>query len=220
MHNKFITAILIAVFFAVGCSAPETKIQDYPYYQTLENNQQLSEQFEKYMEWMSDKSPDAKLVFGFMQNPIKTIDMISTIFHEKVEFAEWLNLGHNFDDILTIEYYKKHYMDVYPIAHKKAIIEEINLLKFFTKTKGFTEIPEITFNLVSPLLEYHSVPVDKLHKRLKYNFEYNSALSSVTKTDLETAMKIYETGGYKYDPSIDHIKNAMTFIENNNPVSE
>ena len=147
---KFIFLIFVSISFSVLAQS-DTKIntegsdsilvetdvisiiKDYTNYNILESNIELSDKFYKYMVWMSDKAPDAKLVLGFMDKDTTTLDEISTIFHEKVEFAEWLNIGHDFDDILNIEYYKKHYMEVYAIAHRIAVIEEMNLIKYVKK---------------------------------------------------------------------------------------
>jgi hypothetical protein len=151
------------------------------------------------MQWMSDKAPNGNLVFDNMKNKVNTLDALSTIFHEEVEFAECLKMVHSLNIMINIEYFQKHYREAYPTAHRKATIKKINQVKYFAKKKGITNIPELTFNLVSPLLELHTVSAERLNNKMKFNVEYQAHLPLVTENDLETAMKIYEAGGYKYE---------------------
>ncbi|MBF0548579.1 MAG: hypothetical protein HQM08_29380 [Candidatus Riflebacteria bacterium] len=217
MNRKILPLIFVFALLPISLFALEDAssiIKDYPMYKELEQDAQISRQFEQYMQWLSDKAPDGAMVYDLMKNKIGTVDAISTIFHEKVEFYGWLTLGHKYEDIMNPEYYRNHYMEVYPIAHRKAVIDEINLIKYFAQKKGFPNIPEVAYNLVSPLLERRGATAAQMQNRLKYNLEYQPQVLFVTDADLETAVKIYEQGGYKYVDREKILSEAKTFVSN------
>ena len=189
-------------------------IRGYPMYDELEKNQIVSKQFIQYMEWMSDKAPDGKLVFDLMKGNARSLEAISTIFHEKVEFNEWLNLGHRFEDIMTIDYYQKHYMEVYPIAHRRALIEELNLIKYFAQKRGLKNLPEIAYSFVSPLIERYNVPVLKSQNRLKFNWEYQPQIQFLSEDDIKNAIEVYEVGGYTFKDKNRILSEALSIISN------
>jgi len=205
--------LFILLFSSLSASDSQNIIKDYPLYKQVAENKQFQEQFNSYMEFASKGSPDGKVVYGLMQSKEKTLDMISTIFHEQVELREWMNLKHKYEDIMTVEYYQKHYMEVYPVAHRKAVIEEMSLLKYYAAKKNYPSIPETAYNMVSPLIETYGVPVEKMQRRLKYNEEYLSQVKYITKNDLETAVKIYEDGGYKYKDKEKLIKESLELVK-------
>lgn len=210
---KLSNIILFSLFFLFGVINNTAQVKEYPMYKQITNDKVFMEQFNKYMELMSTGSPDGKKVYGLMQSPEKTLDMMSTIFHEQVELKEWMNLGHKYEDIMTIEYYQNHYMEVYPVAHRKAVIEEIGLIKYFAMKRNYPHIPEVAYNLVSPLIEAYGVPVEKMQRRFKYNEEYNAQVKYVTRKDLETAIKVYEEGGYKYKDKSRLIDESLELVK-------
>ncbi len=212
---KNVYAILLFALFPIALFAVDdvaSAIQEYPVYKALEANETISKQFLQYMEWLSDKSPDATFVYQLMQNKANSLDAIAVIFHEKVEFYEWLKLGHRFEDIMTVEYFQKHYPDVYPIVHRRALIEEINLIKYFAQKKGFSNIPEIAYNLVSPIIEKYNVSVARFQKRLKVNLEYQAQMQFLSENDLKIAITVYEAGGYQFKEKDRIFAEAMTLI--------
>lgn len=205
--------MIFVLLFSFGVNNSLDVIKEYPLFKQVENNKEFTGQFYKYMELMSTGSPDGKKVFEIMQNREKTLDQYSTIFHEEVEFMEWMNLKHKYEDIMTIEYYQKHYMEVYPVAHRKAVIEELGLIKYFAMKKNYPNIPEVAYNLVSPLIEYYGVAVERMQGRLKYNQEYLAQVKYITRKDLETAAKVYEEGGYKYKDKDRLINESLELVK-------
>jgi hypothetical protein len=194
----------------------EEQIKNYPCYKMLTKDAKLSEQFEAYMKWLSELTPDAKLVYGYMQKKNPNIFELSFIFHEKVEFYGWLQLGHKFEDIMNLNYYQEHYPEVYPIAHRRAVIEEIGLVKFFAHKQRINKVPELAYMLVSPLCDINSdVPIDRLLSRLKYNPEYLNQMLFVTKKDLKKAVRVFKLGGYKYDDQNALITKAYKYVQEN-----
>jgi len=188
-------------------------IKDYPLYNQIENNKEFIEQFNKYMEFSAKGSPDGKKVFELMQMQDKTLDVISTIFHEKVELMEWMNLKHKYEDIMNPDYNRAHYMEVYPVAHRKAVIEEIGLIKYFAMKKNFPNIPEVAYNMTSPLIEFYNVTVERMQGRLKFNQEYLAQVKYLTRSDIETAIKVYEAGGHAYADKDRLISDCMELIK-------
>jgi hypothetical protein len=173
-------------------------VRDCPEFKKIADDADFNRQFQQYMQFSSDKSPDGKMVFAMMNDKKKSLDVLATIFHEQVELAQWLKLGHRFTDIMTVEYNQKHYMEVYPVAHRAAVIEELALLQYFAHKKCGFEIPEIALNLVSPMIEKFGVSVERFQSRLKFNPEYNAQLCCVSDSAIEKAMQVYESGGYQY----------------------
>jgi hypothetical protein len=205
--------MLFILLLLSGVVSNSAQVKEYPLYRQINNDKVFMEQFNKYMELMSTGSPDGKKVYGLMQMPEKTLDMMSTIFHEQVELMEWMNLKHKYEDIMTIEYYQKHYMEVYPVAHRKAVIEEIAFIKYYAMKKNYPNIPEVAYNLVSPLIEYYGVAVERMQKRLQFNLEYLAQVKYVTRKDLETAIKVYEDGGYKYKDKNRLVSESLELIK-------
>lgn len=220
MKTRMLGIVLVllgCVMLAWGVEDVTSIIQEYPLYKELANNETVSQQFLQYMEWASDKSPDGKLVFELIKNKASSLEAITTIFHEKVEFAEWLKLGHRFEDILTVEYYQQHYMEVYPIAHRRALIAEIALLRYFAQKKGFRHIPESAYNLVHPLIEKYNLPVMRFQKRMQFNWEYQAQLPFLAESDIDIAIQVYEAGGYEYKDKNKILSEAKAIIANAKP---
>ncbi len=181
-------------------SAPESPralVSDYQMFAKLARAAEQNAAFDTYMRWVAGLGvPDAVLVVGLMDSPDTTVDGLATVFHERVEFQEWLDLGHRLDDIMTVAYYQEHYPGVYPIAHKAAISEELALIRHAAAKAGFRAVPELAYALVTPLAERHGVAPGRLARRLKHNPELLSA--DVTDEELELAIRFYEVGGYCY----------------------
>ena len=209
-----LSGIMLCVFlFSFGAGNSLDVVKDYPLFRQIENNKEFMGQFNQWMEFASTASPDGKKVYAIMQSKEKTLDQISTIFHEEVELQEWMNLKHKFEDIIKPDYNNAHYMEVYPIAHRKAVIEEINLLKYYAMKKNYPNIPEMAYNLVSPLIESYGVAVERMQRRLQYNQEYIAQTKYITRKDLETAIKIYEDGGYKYKDKDRLINESLELVQ-------
>jgi hypothetical protein len=181
-----------------GAEAPLLVVRDCPEFRKVADDAAFNAQFLEYMRFASDKSPDGRMVFAMLGESRKTLDMISTIFHEQVELGEWMRLGHRFADITTVEYNQKHYLEVFPIAHRASVIEEFALLQYYAHKACGIEVPEVAFNLVSPLIEKFAVSVDRFQNRLRFNPEYLAQMRYVSDSAIEMAMGVYETGGYVY----------------------
>jgi hypothetical protein len=205
--------MFFVLLFSFGTNNSLDVIKDYPLFKQLEVNEGFNAQFNKYMEFASQASPDGKKVYAIMQAPEKSLSDLSTIFHERVELMEWMNLKHKFEDIMNPEYNRAHYMEVYPIAHRKAVIEEIGLLKYYAMKKNYPNIPEVVYNLVSPLIESYGVAVERMQRRIQFNQEYLAQVKYVTRNDIETAIKIYEEGGYTYKDKARLINESLELIK-------
>jgi len=189
-----------------------SQLFDYHPYQTLARDSEFTQQFNEYMEQLYNFNvPDAVLVFGMMKNNERTLNALEVIFHEEVELRGWMELGHSFKDIMNVEYYRAHYTDVYPVAHRKAVKAQYGLVKHFAAATGFPDIPAYAYALVSPLAELYGVSVDRLVRTLRYNPEITS--ETVTTEDLKTAVKVYETGGYTYKDSAKLISEALALTK-------
>jgi len=184
----------------------------YRPYQELARDDEFNKQFNEYMEQLYNFNvPDAVLVFGMMKNNERTLNALEVILHEKVELRGWMELGHSFKNIMDTDYYRTHYTDVYPVAHRQAVKAEYGLVKYFAMTKGFGDVPAYAYALVSPLAELHEVSVDRLVRMLRYNPEITTEI--VTLADLETAVKVYEAGGYTYKDKAKIIAEARAVIK-------
>ena len=217
--NKKLIILIVIYLISISIYAKEEnitkQIKDFPCYRLLNNDKELSKQFYKYMKWISELSPDGKFVFNLMNQKDQNIYTISMIFHEKVEFWQWLQLGHKFSDILNIKYYQNNYGKVYPIAHRIAVIEELNLIKYYAQKMNFDNIPEVTLVLTSPIIEKYNVPLDKVFRRLKFNLGYEAQVPFITQKDIETAISIYEKSNYIYKDKNKILKEALAFVEKN-----
>lgn len=175
----------------------EQVILDFPPFAELRADHELNDLFKDYMDWVASLGvPDAVLVVGLMESQDRTMDSYATEFHELVEFKGWLDLNHDIQDFMTIEYYQANYQDVYPVAHRKGTVEEFSLIRHFAAALGFREIPELAYALVSPLVERHNTDSARLARRLKFNSEFLT--TPVSDEDLELAVQVYEAGGYRY----------------------
>lgn len=195
------------------------QFSDYRPYQELAQDSVLAKQFHAYMEQLYNlKVPDAVMVFGMMKDNMRTLNALEVILHEEVEFRGWLELGHSYKDIMDVDYYRAHYSDVYPVAHSKAIKAQYGLVKHFAAEKGFADIPAYAYTLVSPLIELHGVPTAKLLRMLRYNPEITA--EKVSPGDIETAAKVYETGGYTYKDRSKIIADAIAIIQEAQPAKK
>lgn len=187
-------------------------IKGYPSFVTIEQDPPLKSQFPRYMKWLYDlKIPDALLVYKQMEDNVRSLDALATIFHEKVELAGWMRLGHKFEDIMTVEYYQEHYMGVYPVAHREAMFAQYGLIKYFAAGKKFRDIPEFAYVLVSPLTEQHQGNnAERMARTARYNPEFQRVV--VTPEDIKTAMAVFEAGGYKYKDPAKVASDAEKFI--------
>ena len=175
----------------------EQAISDHALFAKLQDDPALTAAFKTYMEWVAGLGvPDAVLVVKMMNATEPTIDSMASVFHEKVEFKEWMNLGHKIEDIMTVPYYQAKYAEVYPVAHRVGIIAEFSLIKHFARKRGYRDLPVLAYASVSPLVEHHATTPGRLSRRLRFNPEY--ATASVGEEDLELAAQVYESGGYKY----------------------
>ncbi|MCB0420387.1 MAG: hypothetical protein KDD61_05295 [Bdellovibrionales bacterium] len=170
----------------------------------------LQKRLEIYIDWLSSLGTrDAQLVQKYMHSSACSIDKIANVYHEMIELQAWLDLGHQYEQILNIDYYQTHYTKVYPIAHKKAIRLEIDLLNYFAKINGLGEIPALAFTLVNPLIEEFKVNPQKILTRLKFNREFLEKKPSCS--DIKRAALVYQTGGYLYKNKEEVIRQACLF---------
>jgi len=186
-------------------------IGNFPDYARIESDEQLAIEFPAYMKWLADLGVrDAVMVYRWMQDGTLSLDAVTAIFHEKVELAAWKKLGHKLKDIMTLEYYQKHYETTYPKAHREAMFSELGLTAHFAAAKGVKNIPQLAYVLVHPLVEHHGVPVAKMVGRLKFNSEYLDA--RVTTQHLKDAMRVFEMGGHQYKDAASILKQAQQVI--------
>ncbi len=189
----------------------EHAVAAHPLFAKLQDDDSLTEVFQTYMEWVAGLDvPDAVLVVKMMKAAEPTIDSMASVFHEKVEFKEWLSLGHKIKDIMTVPYYQAKYAEVYPVAHRAGIIAEFSLIKHFAEREGYRDLPVLAYASVSPLVEHHASTPGRLVRRLRYNSEYLS--DSVTDEDLELAMQVYEVGGYQYKDRARVLRGAQDYL--------
>lgn len=227
LKNKFLAVLLLSLGFSCFCVTAQDKnvfcvppkdvtisIADYPLYQDLEQDHDLEKKFVRYMEWLAGlKVPDAVFVFDLVQRNVRTLEALSLIFHEKVELLNWLELGHRFEDIIQVDYYNAHYSEVYPIAHRRALIEEMNLIQHYAKKQGFNHILELAFTLVSPMVEQRKTSVVTLTRRLRFNPEMLNQKVQINRRTLETAVNIFYDGGYCYLDRTGLINEALRFAQ-------
>jgi hypothetical protein len=188
-------------------------VADHPVVRALAADPQQTGHFRAYITWLEDKAPDAKLVAEFLRDERRTLDALAVIIHEQVEFREWQRLGHAIEDIMTIEYYREQYPTVYPIAHRSAITAEFDVIAHAARRLGFPPVPELAYNLVSPLLDHHGVPPDRLHRRLRFNEEIVGQAGTVTREHLKMAIAVFERGGHRYGDRDQILESAQRLLE-------
>ncbi len=189
----------------------EQAISDHPLFAKLQDDEALTRAFKTYMEWVAGLGvPDAVLVVKLMNATEPTIDSVASVFHEKVEFKEWMNLGHKVADIMTVPYYQAKYPEVYPVAHRAGIIAEFSLIKHFAKQKGYRDLPVLAYAAVSPLVEHHATTPSRIARRLKFNPEY--VTTAVSDEELELAVQVYEAGGYHYKDRAKLLRAAGAYL--------
>ena len=186
-------------------------ISDHPLFVKLKDDDALTERFEKYMKWVAGLGvPDAVLVVKMMNANNPTIDSLASVFHEKVEFKAWMDLGHKIEDIMTVPYYQANYAEVYPVAHRAGIIAEFSLIRYFARKEGYRDLPVLAYASVSPLVEHHATTPGRLLRRLRFNPEY--ATASVGEEDLKLAAQVYEAGGYHYKDRAELLRAAREYL--------
>ncbi|MCP4467732.1 MAG: hypothetical protein GY813_13410 [Halieaceae bacterium] len=186
-------------------------VGDYEPLVMLDSDTELEPRFTKYIDWLVELGvPDATFIHELEQAHTTRLDAIALILHEKAELQEWLKLGHAFEDIMTLEYYQKHYEEVYPVAHRKAMSIELGLLKHFAAKRGFRQIPELAFVLTTPMVEQRKVPVDRFVRRARYNPEFTEA--KLTRADFDVATRVFEAGGYRYENREAIVEAAARFV--------
>lgn len=186
--------------------------RDFVAYTDVISDLKFLEEFKSYIKWLSSlKVRDAELTAKWIENNDRSLIAMATIFHEQIELMGWLKLGHKIEDIMNVEYFQNHYEEVYPIAHKEAIVQEMLLLEHFAAEKGYDNIPELTFTLVSPLLEIFGVEVKKMTYRLRYNSEQLTQI--VTEEDLNRVAELFKEGGYVYQDKDKVISDALRYLQ-------
>jgi hypothetical protein len=188
-------------------------VADHPVVRALAADPQQARNFRAYIAWLEDKAPDASLVAEFLRDERRPLDALAVVIHEQVEFREWQRLGHAIDDIMTVEYYREQYPTVYPIAHRRAIEAEFDVIAHAARRLGFSPVPALAYNLVSPLLDHHGVPPDRLHRRLRFNEEIAGQAGVVTREHLEVAIAVFERGGHSYGDRDQVLKSAEQLLE-------
>jgi hypothetical protein len=176
-------------------------VKTMPEFADIPDDRTLQEQFDRYLRWAAKaESPDAVYLTNRIDHGLNTFDLQADVFHELIELRNWMRLGHTYADIMTLEYYQKHYPAVYPQAHCNAIIAETLLLNRFAEINGFQPLPALAYAMASPMYELYErlqgVDVPILVRKLRYNrtlFE-----EPVTPDQVTIARRIYEIGGYTY----------------------
>jgi len=226
MRNARLFASILVWLVLVACECPPPAprcepepavkdgmraVADYPLLVALRKDTHFSGEFERYMKWVASLGvPDAVLVVGLMESDDKTLDSLATVFHEMVELKGWLDLGHPIENIMTVAYYQEHYPTVYPVAHRKGVLEEFSLIRYFATHEGFRDAPVLAYALVAPLVERHGTTPSRLVRRLKYNPEYLGV--RVNAEDLELAVQVFERGGYRYTDRAKIIDGAKEYL--------
>jgi hypothetical protein len=201
----------------------EATIQELPEFHRLWTDQTFRRQFDQYMRWLASPgigAPDAVYLMDAVDAGVNSIDLQSAIFHEMIEFKNWMSLGHKFNDIMTIEYYRQNYPVVYPTAHCHAIIDQTQLLNTFARRKGLGSVPILAYDLVFPDYERREslnqlLPIPMLVRQLKFNqSQFDEKLVS---GDLEMALQVFERGGYSYQNSALLLSYATAFLQLSRP---
>lgn len=201
---------VVALCAVVGCAAPprptsppspdaaptigEVLASD-PAYARVAADATLATQFDAYWRWIGELgTPDAAYLASL---PPEDLERTVMLYHEKVELAAWLALGHRFEDVMRLEYFQAHYEEVYPVAHRDATVAELELLDHVARRYDLTPPPPLALVLVSPMVERRDgVTPAMMTRRLRFNPDL--AAASVTATELEAAARVWEAGGYVY----------------------
>lgn len=215
--------MLLLAFLALPIQAAAVDVTpclaDYPLYARLQADAQFGLGFRRYFRWLAGfGDPDPVYVQGFIDRDARTLEAQAVIFHEAVEFLGWLELGHRLADMMSLDYYRAHYPAVYPIAHARAVREELALVKHFARGRGFPDLPEIAFALTMPLLEQRpGVTVAHLMKRLGYPglAAVQAQARQLTRAQVDTATHVYSDGGYAYRDREAVVEAVMRFLAPN-----
>lgn len=216
-----IALAIVALMGASSSAMPERRtlddarpfVETYPPYAAIESDADLNEKFTRYLRWLAGLgAPDAELVLKLVEEGAASADALSLVHHEKIELREWLRLGHAFDDIMRVDYYRAHYEQVYPIAHARAVSSELGLLRHYALRRGFPPISALSLALVSPLVERLSATVAQVARRLRYNPEILREARCATREKFELAIRIYSEGGYPFNAPTRLVDQAMDFI--------
>lgn len=212
--------ILFLVLFVSVCfvfGSIDEIFKDYLPFTTIDTNSKLHREYINYLEWivsLDGEGSDANYTLKQINSEHQTLDGVSIAFHEKVEFLYWLELGHEIEDITKIEYYQANYMKVYPVAHRRSMVAEMNLIKYFSKKHSIDGVPELAYLLVHPMREKRKsgdmlIPLKGMATRLAFNIEYH--IQSVSKDDLVKAIKTFELGGYQYENKLKILEGTSSF---------
>lgn len=191
---------------------PLAVLLEHEPYRAMERDREFHEAFHSYFRWLAGlEVPDAIYILGFMEQNTRRLDALSMIFHEKVELAAWLELGHRLEDVMTLEYNQEHYPEVYPTAHSRAMRAELELIEAFAHEQGMATAPALAYVLVAPMAEERGVEVALMARRLRHNPEYQDA--TVSRQHLDNATQVYERGGYRYQDRQRLIDEALRFVQ-------
>jgi hypothetical protein len=197
----------------------EKVLRKHPEYLLLWKDQQFRLQFDQYMRWLSSAeiaAPDAIYPMSLVDSGVTSMDLQSHLFHELVEFKNWMRLGHKAGDIMNREYYSRHYATVYPRAHCNAIVAQERILRSFAKTKGLGMAPMLAYDLAFPDYERREalkqfLPTPILVRQLRYN--QTQLERTVRVKDIKLAIRTFEKGGYSYQDRNLVLKNAAGFLK-------
>lgn len=203
--HRFLARWLAVLLIAGACASPRAPtpatrvdvqqlLREDPAYREVQDDTTLEDQFERYFTWLrSLETPDVAYLASL---PADDLEHLAMLFHEKVELRGWLRLGHRFEDVVNVDYYQQHYVEVYTAAHADAMVAELGLVSRFAERIGIRGVPSRAFVLVGPMVERRGVTPAMVDRRLKFNRDI--AALQPTRADLDRATRVYEVGGYRY----------------------
>lgn len=205
--------------FPRDCRHLRRTLKEIPEYSALWHNHKLRSQFDQFMRWLASPdiaAPDAVYLLQLVDRGDSSIELQSHLFHEYIEFNNWMRLGHKFSDIIDVEYYSKNYPTVYPVAHCNAIVAEKKVLNTFAKQNKISEVPMIAYDLAFPDYEKrqelaNALPTPLMVRQLRFNKEFFHERVDVD--DIRTAMRIFQNGGYRYNHPEVIVDAGSNFLE-------
>jgi hypothetical protein len=210
--------VVLIALVVVACATPRAHVEpsvrmrdlllEDPSYRAVALDADLQDRFQRYWSWLGSLGiPDVEYLGAL---PPDDLEHLAMIFHEQVELRGWMRLGHRFDDVMTQDYYRQHYEEVYPVAHAEAMTAELALLTGVAARAGLPRVPERAFVLVSPMIERRGVTPVMADRRLKFNPAI--AAQTPTREELDSAVRAYEAGGYRYRDRDRVIGDALKMI--------
>jgi hypothetical protein len=197
-------------------------IRHLPEYKSLWKDRIFRRRFDRYLRWLGSPeiaSDNAVYLLGEVDKGVHSFELQGHIFHEMIEFRNWMKLGHRFKDIMNRDYYNAHYSAVYPVAHCNAIIAQQRVLNAFAQSHGLKTLPMLAYDLVVPDYEKYPYLQEMTQKlgvpamviQLKFNREYFD--EAVSEEQLLDAIEVYKEGEYGYSDTRIVLDRAKRFLK-------